>query len=375
MRLLDRYLLRELLLPLAYCVGGFLISFITFDLFKDFEEFQRAKLTAGEMVEYYANRVPELLVTSYVLPMALLLALLYALTNHSRHHELTAMRAAGLSLIRISVPYFVVGLIFSGIVFYLNEEVVPNSADNAEEILLRHGPTRSKDVAKVWRRNVLFINPVDNRSWQIGAYNMQTRVMYNPQVDWRLADGTRWHIFAEKGWWVNRHWVFTNVQQFIYPSVRTDFPEKRTLDDFVFERMTETPRLIRSEIKISAIGDLRSLRKTQISTAALLDYLNLHPTMDDKRRDSLETMLHSRLAAPWTCFVVVLIAVPFGSLPGRRNVFVGVASSIFICFIFFVAKDLALALGSSGRMPAWLAAWSTNVFFAITGLVLMWRVR
>ena len=47
-------------------------------------------------------RTPELLVL--VLPVAFLLALLYALTNHARHHELTAIRAAGVSLWRLALP-------------------------------------------------------------------------------------------------------------------------------------------------------------------------------------------------------------------------------------------------------------------------------
>ena len=139
--------------------------------------------------------------------------------------------------------------------------------------------------------------------------------------------------------------------------------------------LTETPRVIKSEIKISGLDSLRSLRKTQLTSAEILDYLRLHPQLERKKRDSLLTMLHSRLAAPWICFVVVLIAVPFGALPGRRNVFVGVASSISICFVFFVMKDLALALGSGGYVPPWMAAWTPNALFALTGLVLMWRVR
>src|SRR5688572_14934754 len=98
MRLLDRYLLRELLVPLIYCVGGFLIFWISFDLFSELNEFQRNKLTAKDIAEYYLVSAPEFL--SIVLPIALLLALLYALTNHARHHEITAIRAAGVSLFR-----------------------------------------------------------------------------------------------------------------------------------------------------------------------------------------------------------------------------------------------------------------------------------
>ena len=81
------------------------------------------------------------------------------------------------------------------------------------------------------------------------------------------------------------------------------------------------------------------------------------------------------MAAPWTCLVVVLIAIPFGAAGGRRNVYVGVASSIIICFVYFVLLQLGLALGTSGRLPAWLAAWFPNLSFGLAGLWMTARVR
>lgn len=375
MRLLDRYLLRELLLPLTYCVVGFVVCFVVFDLFGKIDNFQDNKLTTAEIFEYYGHSIPEIAVTSYILPMSLLLALLYALTNHARHHELTAMRSAGRSLFRISAPYFLVGIIFGGLLFVLNEAVVPKSTDAADEVMRRHKTTAPKSAAeKVWKRQVMFVNPVNNRTWQIIGYNLESRVMFRPQLEWHFEDGSRLQLFAERGFWINRHWVFTNVEQFVYlPGV--ELPVKTIMTVTNMPRMIETPRLIASEIKISELDSLRALRKVQLSAGSIIDYLKLHPTLDERRRDSLLTMLHSRIAAPWTCLVVVLIAVPFGALPGRRNVFVGVASSIFICFVFFVARDLTLALGSGGHVPAWVAAWAPNAFFAVSGLTLMWRVR
>jgi lipopolysaccharide export system permease protein len=89
----------------------------------------------------------------------------------------------------------------------------------------------------------------------------------------------------------------------------------------------------------------------------------------------LLTKLYGRLAAPWTCFVVVLIAIPFGVASGQRNLFVGVAGSVFICFTFFVLQQVGLALGTGGFLPAWLAAWLPNMAFGATGLLLTARVR
>src|SRR6185503_6377373 len=107
MRLLDRYLLRELLIPFAYIMAGFTIFIISFDLLGELSDFQKLRLHAGDVAEYYLVKTPELLVM--VLPIAFLLSMLYALTNHARYNEITAMRAAGVSLARLSLPYVGVG--------------------------------------------------------------------------------------------------------------------------------------------------------------------------------------------------------------------------------------------------------------------------
>ncbi|HEV2327291.1 MAG TPA: LptF/LptG family permease, partial [Verrucomicrobiae bacterium] len=104
MRLLDRYLFSELLTPLAFCLVG-IQSFIIFvTAFSDAGKIEQAKLGFGETIGYSAAASMGYL--AIVIPVALLLALLTALTHHSRHNELTAMRAAGISLWRICIPYF-----------------------------------------------------------------------------------------------------------------------------------------------------------------------------------------------------------------------------------------------------------------------------
>src|ERR1700704_1477006 len=138
MRLLDRYLLRELLIPLGYCLCGFLIFWVFSDLFTSLADFQKKKLLPWDIAEYYLVSTPEFLVV--VLPVALLLALLYALTNHARHHEITAIRAAGVSLWRLCLPYFAVGFLAAIALFVLNEYCVPDGAEWANAILSRRLP-------------------------------------------------------------------------------------------------------------------------------------------------------------------------------------------------------------------------------------------
>jgi lipopolysaccharide export system permease protein len=109
MRLHDRYLFRELLTPLAVCLGGFVVFWVSLFFFKQTDTVQEKQLTLLESAEYCVASLPEFFVL--VLPILLLLALLYALTHHARYNEITALRAAGVGLWRLCAPYFFVGLL------------------------------------------------------------------------------------------------------------------------------------------------------------------------------------------------------------------------------------------------------------------------
>ena len=374
MRLLDRYLLRELLVPFAYCVAGFWIFWTAFDVFTELEELQESSVGLVDVLAYYLIKTPESLVVA--LPLALLLSLLYALTNHSRHHELTAIRAAGVGLWRIAAPYFAVGLVLSMAVFAMNELWLPRSLDAAEDIL----KGKKKAQANKWERKLGFANPRQNRTWLIEAYNTTTHVMLRPFVEWKLDTGTLLQIWAERAVYSEGNWVFTNVQERTFPAIRGEYPIVTQTNRLVIEEFSETPQEIESAIKISRISSFKEAKRAQLSIREILNYKRLHLSDDSRPRTMstmamLDTKLHGRLAAPWTCLVVVLIALPFGALPGRRNVFVGVASSIVICFAYFVLVQLGLALGSGGYVPGWIAAWGPNAIFAIAGVVLTFRIR
>src|SRR5689334_16054356 len=124
MRLLDRYLLRELLLPLFFCLSGFLVIWLSADVLSNLDEFNDKKLTGADIGAWYLVSLPEFFVQ--VFPISLLLGLLFALTTHAKNHEITAIRATGVSLWRLAAPYFAVGLLGSLLVLALNELWIPD---------------------------------------------------------------------------------------------------------------------------------------------------------------------------------------------------------------------------------------------------------
>jgi lipopolysaccharide export system permease protein len=311
-----------------------------------------------------------------VLPMALLLALLYALTNHARHHEITAIRAAGISLWRLCLPYLIVGFVASLLLFALNELFLPDSTDAAEQILTRRVPRPAGALGRNQVRNLAFTNSRDARRWLIGVYNIDTAEMTNPKVVWRLSDGSSRWLSADRAERLDGVWTFYNMAEYKEAAATNSMlvPVLQT-NVLAIPQFSETPDEIKSEIKLSNSIVLRGAKRADIPISEIRNYLRFHPRPPRSDGWWLYTKLHGRLAAPWTCLVVVLMAIPFGAASGRRNVFVGVASSIFICFIYFLVQQFGLALGTGGLVTPWLAAWLPNLSFALAGLWMTSRVR
>ena len=371
MRLLDRYLLRELMTPLAFCLGGFLIFWISFDLFDKLNTLQEHKLHGGEVVAYELLRTPELL--TVVAPVALLLASLYALTQHARYHELTAIRAAGVSLWRLAAPYLALGLLASAGLFLMNELVAPRGTELAEQILNRYTAGWAKTVNPF--EKVFFITR-NGQKWAVD-FNEQTRQLRDVNIDWQKKDGSRLVFFAKVGTYRENTWTFIDVQEkFFEPG--SMFPANQVKTNaLAMPEFVESPEQISSDLDISRQSTKAHVEQTQIPLSRLLNFLRQHPELPrrDRQWRWVNTQLHGRLAAPWTCLVVVLVAIPFGAAGGRRNVFVGVAGSIFICFVYFVLLQVGLALGTGGQLPPWMGAWLPNIFFSSVAVGLTFKVR
>lgn len=368
-RLFDRYLLRELLTPLAYCLGGFLVFWISFNLFNKLDELQAAKLHLLDVIELCVAWTPECLVT--ILPVALLLALLYTLTHHARYNEITALRAAGISMWRLCVPYFLVGFAASVALFALNEIGVPRSTDWAEQILHRymhkaHNTTRKEMQA--------FQNERTGRKWLFASFNFNEAELTGVQVNWNLPNGLERQLNAQRAVYSKPGWTFYNVKEFEQARKTATLVPFLQTNVLVMPKFDETPAEIENEIQMGQYESLHS-RKLNIPLTVLWEYLRRHPKLPRAEAGRWWTKFYGRLAEPWTCLVVVLIAIPFGVASGRRNLFVGVAGSVFICFAFFVVQQVGLAMGEGGRLPAWLAAWLPNMVFAAAGLLLTARVR
>ncbi len=369
MRLLDRYQLRELTVVFCYCLAGILVFWLSFELLAEVDEFRRRDLGFAGMILYLWHRLPLYLLLQ--IPIALLLSLLYVLAQHVRHQEIVAMRAAGLSLWRISLPYLGAGMVLSLGMVVLNEMAVPGAAMRAEAVL-----NGGVDSDGGWKRKLNFLDATTGRTWSVDAFHPGTTELRGAHIRWRGVDGAKEELLADRGRWEDGGWVFERVTRFTFLAGQDAEVIQSHTNRMVVLDFPETPAHLRSEVKISALlGSLKKSRQVQLSLREILTYRELHRHLSPKFEAFLATWFHDRLASPWTCLVVVLIALPAGAGSGRRNAFVGVAATVFLAFAFFVLKEFSLALGYGEYVAPWLAAWVPNIVFSAVGLLALARVR
>jgi lipopolysaccharide export system permease protein len=267
-----------------------------------------------------------------------------------------------------------VGAALSGVLFFLNEQLVPHSSEQAEQI---KSGTASKSAKDHWLGRVDIRNASDQRIWNMAGFNTETDEMIEPHVEWFLKDGTRKQLIAKRGGRTNDNWVFYDVEFFSYePNLSMDKIDARPIrtNIMVLPELTETPREIKLQLRFQRMNAIEAAKRTQLSLSEIR-YLRKHLELNKRDQALLETQYQARLAQPWTCLVVVLVALPFGaSTTSRRNVFVGVASSIFIVFIYFIVLRLGLALGTGAYIPPAVAAWTPNILFGGSGILMAWKL-
>jgi lipopolysaccharide export system permease protein len=115
-----------------------------------------------------------------------------------------------------------------------------------------------------------------------------------------------------------------------------------------------------------------NVRAEHLSVPELRDYLQFNSDFPNTLLAPFATHLQYRIALPWTCAVVALIAGSLGVGYSRRGILSSVAAAVLLVFAMNFVMHLFLALGEGARVPTWVAAWTPNLIFGVIGLILLY---
>lgn len=357
MRTLDRYVLREFVLFTILGLGALVAIWLVVDVFEKLDTFIDHSASFKEALLYYVYGLPMLLIL--VLPTSLLLGCLLSLGQLLRHREVIAMRAAGLSLIRIYAPILVFAFFVSVVSFALGGFAAPHSTTRKQDLWDYEIMNRVRPM-QMHRDNVHYLG-MDGRVFLIKRYDRDTNTMRDVVIQDFSGETLVRRIDARRGTWDGQKWVFT------IGYVRTFGPEGETAESFTaksFPEIAERP------------GDFAKDEKTT-EEMNILQYARYIKRVGQSGgvTQKLNVELQTKIAFPFANLIVVLIGVALAGVMNRSGVAIGSGLALSISFLYYGFIRAGEALGNSGTLPPPLAAWLGNAFFLILGLVLLRRAQ
>jgi lipopolysaccharide export system permease protein len=124
-RLLNRYVLRELAAPFAFALAALTSIMLLNQIAKRFGALVGKGLPWSVIAEVFLLSLP--FIVAMTLPMAVLLAVLYAFSHLAAGNEITAMRAGGISVGQLLRPVFAAALVLSVLTFLFMDQLLPAS--------------------------------------------------------------------------------------------------------------------------------------------------------------------------------------------------------------------------------------------------------
>ncbi len=203
-RLLSRYLLRQLAAPFLFGLGALTSLMLLSQIAKKFGALVGKGLPWGVIGEVFALSLP--FIIAMTLPMAVLLAVLYAFSHLAADNEITAMRASGISVYQILAPVLAWGVFMSAFNFAFVDQVLPRSNARLRGLLIDIG--RKKPTFEL-REQVINEVPPSQYFLRAGRIDPATG---------RLRDITIYDVGGE----TSRRIIYADSGQMAYAEGQTD---------------------------------------------------------------------------------------------------------------------------------------------------------
>lgn len=360
-QILDAYILSSFLYYFFVLLAGFVLMTHVFTFFELLSDIIRNRIPMSRVLTYHVFLTPKLIYDAA--PVSVLAAVLVSFGLLSKHNEVTAFKACGVSLHRLAAPVLVASALLSLALFAFDHYHVgkANRVQHAIRNEIKGRPVQT------------YLRP--DRKWIMGRGPRIYYYKYFDQIEGLMVGVTvyeldwepfrlRRHIWAERARWTPalNTWVFENGWTRDIRGIRqTNFSQFQVA---TFPELDEPPGYFLKEVK----------QDEQMNFRELAAYIaELQQSGFDTTR--LHVQFFQKFAVPLFALIMALISIPFAFLTGSRGALAGVGVSFGIAIAYWAVNKLFEQVGNLNQLPAALAAWSPDALFALAGVYLMTRMR
>ena len=356
-RPLDGYVFSEWLKIFLSTALGLPLLLIIIDLTDHLPQYLSKNLPRGDIALSYLYWMPESMFMA--MPASVLFATVFSIGAFTRHSEITAANASGISFYRFIRP-IMLGALLATVLDLGIAEVVPITDSKRQDLLqedkAQSGTTRANFAFAAEYGRVYKAQSLDVLRGTLDHLQIE-RKGNGPDYPTVLisSQGARWNTQTQR-WTVDAGEM--HIIKDTTPSV--DFTFVRLQDKHMTERPVELMAKPRSPEEMRFTELTRFIRALERSGG-------------DANVLRVSRML--KIAIPVTCLVIAMFGAPLATSSQRGGAAYGIGVSLAITITFLMLIQLTKAIGGKALLPPDLAAWLPNILFGVVGAVLLARVR
>jgi LPS export ABC transporter permease LptG/LPS export ABC transporter permease LptF len=360
-QIVDTYILTQFVFYFALTLASFVFMTEIFTFFDLLPDIVKNNIAMSEVVEYLFFLTPHLIYD--LLPESVLVAVLVTFGVLSKHNEITAFKASGVSLYRLSAPVLLASVVLSAGLFAFDYYYVPQ-ANRRQDALRDH--IKGRAVQTYLRPDRKWIKGAGSRIYYYRYFDTVEDVMNGVSV-YELDPATfrlKTEISAERAQWQpSQHkWIFQNGwRRDVMGSARENFTQFQAT---AFPELDEPPSYFLKEVKLDK----------------QMNFHELDAYIEDLKQSGFDTVhlrvqLHKKFSVPLFALIMAMISAPFAFLVGNRGAMAGIGTSIGVAIAYLAIQQLFEQIGNVNHLPPAIAAWSPDAVFALVGMYLLLKMR
>ena len=290
----------------------------------------------------------------YAVPIAMLFATAYMLSDLYAKNELLAIFASGISLLRFTAPLLLVGVIMSFGLFFFEDNVVAETY--AKKMELQHSVLNKNQSLN--RENIVVMSDHGKIIYYVDYYDDEVKRLYTIYVLFRNSERDFDSlIYADSGLWMGSNWEFSNISMF---TLKDGFMERCKADPEKLALLTEPPETFQNS----------NLSVEEMNTSDAKAYIE-HLERAGLPVAEVKSVYYKKFAFPFVVFIVVFLAVGLSGKTRKNVLLISLALSIGAVVLFYVMQMITMLMAKFEVIPPLFGAWFPVFFFIFVSIILL----
>lgn len=367
MRISDRYIGKQVLIGTVYAVLVLGLVLVLGNLFKQIQPLLVQQGAPPELVLRFVISVLPLSLM-YTIPWGFLSAVLLVFRKLSVNQEITSFRVAGLSLVRLSVPVFVIGALLSALSLWMNIKVVPNSKADMFQLVYEQA---TRDPDSLLKPGVV--------QGEFGGDGSDVKKLLIEGKDGKWVEGFNCYLLPAAGD-KSGDVTFVHAKRAALSVIEGKRQLSVKLEEAYFETRSPDGNVDSAFAGFAEplVLDLknpsqRKLKANSMSNEQIRHEIATNSTINKSRKVKMQTEITTRYSLSMACFAFAFVAVPLGLQSRRRDTSFGLVMSLLIGMGYFLM--MMLADNFKTNEAATMMLWAPNVVCVLLGLFLFRKAR